>query len=329
MYRSVLLSDEKVGAIKNVYDAEIINKLNDKFQLFGYIIGYNNLEENKNILKNIEYAFSTWGMPQYDKKTIQKYFPNLKCIFYAAGSVKNFAENFLNCGVKIFSAWKANAVPVAEYTVAQIVLANKGFFRLSAVKNKSEFLGRYKGNYDVSVGLIGLGSVGSEVAERLKKYELNVFAVDPYASAEKANNLNVKLVNMEEIFKTCDVISNHLPDIADTYHIINYKLFSLMKPYSTFINTGRGRQVVEEDMIKAFKEVNSRTALLDVTFPEPPLDTSPLYDMENIILTPHIAGSSGNEVHRMSLYMYEEALRYDKGEKCLFEITKEMLNIMA
>ena len=78
MYRSVLLSDEKVGAIKNVYDAEIINKLNDKFQLFDNIIGYNNLEENKNILKNIEYAFSTWGTPQYDKKTIQKYFPNLK-----------------------------------------------------------------------------------------------------------------------------------------------------------------------------------------------------------------------------------------------------------
>lgn len=78
--------------------------------------------------RDTEFVFSTWGIPVFTEEEIKEYLPSLKAVFYGAGSVQKFARPFLNCGVKVFSAWAANAVPVAEYTVAQIILANKGFF---------------------------------------------------------------------------------------------------------------------------------------------------------------------------------------------------------
>ena len=329
MYNAVLLSDEKSGAIHSVYNEETLNKIKLHFNLFNEVIGYNNLESNKNILKNIEYAFSTWGMPVYDENIIKNYFPNLKCVFYAAGSVKYFADSFLNCNIKIFSAWKANAIPVAEYVVSQIILANKGFFQLSDKNRDKNFLGKYCGNYNAKIGLIGLGSVASEVAKRLNNYKLKLYCYDPYISDEKAKSLNIERTNLVNLFTNCDVISNHLPDIPETYAILNYDLFSKMKSFSTFINTGRGRQVIEEDLCRAMQEDITRTALLDVTFPEPPESTSPLLKTENIIITPHIAGSLGNEIERLSEYMLEEALRYIKGEDCKYEINSNMLKNMA
>ena len=86
--------------------------------------------------KDTEYIFSTWGMPVFTKEEVIQYFPSLKCVFYGAGSAQHFARDFLENNVKVFSAWGANAVPVAEYTVAQILLANKGFFLSSKERRK-------------------------------------------------------------------------------------------------------------------------------------------------------------------------------------------------
>ena len=85
----------------------------------------------------------------------------------------------------------------------------------------------------------------------------------------------------------------------------------------------------EDDLIRVLTERPDVTALLDVTFPEPPADGSALYALENCILTPHIAGSSGNEVHRMSEYMKDEYRRFSSGQKCLYEVTEAMLETMA
>lgn len=97
-----------------------------------------------------------------------------------------------------------------------------------------------------------------------------------------------------------------------------------MKPYSTFINTGRGAQVDEDVLAKKLSSDSTITAVLDVTDSEPPLDESSFYTLENVVLTPHFAGSSGNEVRRMAQYMIEEAMRYENGENCLYEVTEEM-----
>ena len=279
--------------------------------------------------------FSTWGMPGFTEDEIKSIFPQLECVFYAAGSVQHFARPFLNCGIKVFSAWAANAVPVAEYTVSQIILAGKGFFalsRLMAQKQPDDInrqKGAYIGNYRTKVGLIGCGMIGSLVANMLKAYDLEVLAFDPFLSDESAQEIGVKKCTLEEIFSTCFVVSNHLANNEKTRRIFNYKLFSTMPEYSTFINTGRGAQVVEDDLVKILIERPDITALLDVTDPEPAPLSHPFYSLPNCFLTPHIAGSIGHEVSRMAEYMVNEFRNFSNGLPYNYEVTLKMLETMA
>ncbi len=125
------------------------------------------------------------------------------------------------------------------------------------------------------------------------------------------------------------MISNHLANNSETVGIINKNHFSRMKSHASFINTGRGAQVVEEDMVEALRRNKTISAVLDVTYPEPPEQDSPLYTLDNVFLTPHIAGSLGNEVHRMGEYMLDEFRKYDRGEAVRYSVTLEMLKTMA
>ncbi|MBQ1182990.1 MAG: hydroxyacid dehydrogenase [Clostridia bacterium] len=280
----------------------------------------------------VEIIFSTWGMPQFSEEEIKRYLPNLKAVFYGAGSVQSFAKEFLNCGVKVFSAWAANAVPVAEYTVAQIVLANKGFFKTQRFTNMGESLKvyhQYPGNYNVKVGIIGAGMIGKLVINMLKSYNVQVLVFDPFLPDGKAEELGVTKVSLEEIFAQCQVVSNHLANNEQTKGMLNKALFQKMLPYATFLNTGRGAQVVESDLIEVLKQREDLTAVLDVTFPEPPQADSEFYTLDNCILTPHIAGSSGNEVQRMGEYMNQEYENLIKNKPCKYEVTLDMLKTMA
>ena len=111
--------------------------------------------------------------------------------------------------------------------------------------------------------------------------------------------------------------------------MLNGSLFRLMKPNATFINTGRGAQVVEDDLIAALEAEPARVALLDVTMPEPPKPDSKFYTLPNVFLSPHIAGSLGDEVARMGDYMAEEFARFKNGEPTKWNVTLKMLETMA
>lgn len=294
------------------------------------------LLNNPGAFADVRYLFSTWGMPELTEEQIRTCLPNLECVFYAAGSVQYFARPFLTLGIKVFSAWMANAVPVAEYTVAQILLANKGFYTTSRRMSSGDHTGAkqartaYPGNYDTSVGIIGVGAIGSLVCELLKPFHLNVLAYSyPPLSDERAAELGVACADMETIFRTCQVVSNHIADNEHTKGIFGRTHFESMLPYATFLNTGRGAQVQEDALIDVLSTRPDLTAVLDVTFPEPPVADSPLYQLDNCVLTPHIAGSSGNEVHRMAHYMADELARYLKGEPAQYEVTPAMLATMA
>jgi len=282
-----------------------------------------------------EYIFSTWGMPVFTEDEIKTYLPSLKAIFYAAGSVQQFARPFLNCKIKVFSAWAANAVPVAEYTVANIILANKGFFNTASIMKSGDISGarkaatEYLGNFDENVGIIGAGMIGKLVIKMLKAYRLNVFAFDPFLPDDTALELGITKCSLETLFSTCRVVSNHLANNEQTKGMLNGKLFNLMIPNSTFINTGRGAQVVEQDLVDFLKARPDATAILDVTHPEPPVAGHDFYKLPNCILTPHIAGSRGNEVRRMAEYMKQEFNNFTAGTTCRYEVTFDMLETMA
>ncbi len=284
---------------------------------------------------DVEIIFSTWGMPSFTEQEIKECLPNLKCVFYAAGSVQGFARPFLNSGVKVFSAWAANAVPVAEYTVAQIILAGKDFFcqtRLLAKEARDAAAtrrGEHIGNYRKRVGLIGCGMIGSLVAEMLKPYDLEVLAFDPFMSSEKAKSLNVTQCSLDELFSACAVVSNHLANNRATQKMLRYEHFSSMPPFATFLNTGRGAQVVEDDLVRVLTERPDLTAVLDVTDPEPSPAGHPFYTLPNCFLTPHIAGSLGGEVVRMAEYMVDEYEKYVSGQLCKYEVNLKMLETMA
>lgn len=286
-----------------------------------------------------EFIFSTWYMPQFSEDEIKSSFPNLKGIFYAAGTVKSFAEPFLKHGVRIFSASAANGQSVAEFTVGQILLANKGYFmaarnfrwpiwRHGFNKNRN-YAENHSGNFNSVIGLLGCGSVGSKVAELLKPFSIKVLVYDPYLSSDQAEKLGVESVDIHYLFQNSDVISNHLPDIMDTKGIIDYTLLSSMKPYATLINTGRGAQIKETDLARAMRNRKDLTALLDVTSHEPPFPWSPLYHCKNIVMTPHIAGSSNNEIDRMVMFVYESYKQVISNQEAQGEITLSQLKNKA
>lgn len=330
----IALLGSNAGKFNLVFSNDVMNELKKRGEVSPELIGKGDFEKYKDFLSECEVAFSTWGMLQLSEDEIRKYLPKLKCVFYAAGSVQAFARPFLNCGIKVFSAFAANAVPVIEYTVSQILLASKGFYQ--GAKRYRLFLpGSFihtqncKGNFDIKVGLIGLGAIGSGVAEKLKEYDLKVLAYDPFCSEEKAEALNVELTDLETIFKECMVISNHLANKKELKNIFTNKHFKLMQKYSTFINTGRGDQVDEWALFRNLILHPSRTAVLDVLKKEYIPYINPLFWCPNAIITPHIAGSMGNETHRMAYYMIEEFDSFIKGENTKYQVTLEMLKSMA
>lgn len=317
----------------SVYTPDVLSKI----EAYGEIsprIHKGNIDEHKDFLKDCEIAFSTWGMLQLTEDEIKKYFPCLKVIFYSAGTVQYFAKPFHNCGIRIFSAFGANGVPVAEYTVSQIILALKGYFQ-GAKRYKSflpySFVHTRKcvGGYGARVGLVGLGAIGSDVAKRLKDYDVQVLVYDPFVSEEKATELGVKLCDLETVFKTCDVISNHLANKKELKNIFDGRLFKLMKKHSTFINTGRGDQVNEYALARSLIFHPSRTAVTDVLKNEVFPYISPLFWCPNAVITPHIAGSLGNETERMADYMIEQLDNYINNRETQYEITADMLKNMA
>jgi len=282
-----------------------------------------------------EYIFSTWSMPAVCSEDILRLFPRLKAVFYAAGSVQGFAAPFLQCGVKVFSAWAANAIPVAEFAASQIILANKGYFQLHrrCLENYAqavEYAEGFPGNYRAEVGLLGAGMIGRLVIERLQSCELSILVYDPFLSEARAAELGVEKVPIEAVFSRSQTISNHLANNAETKGMLDYALFSRMKKNAAFINTGRGAQVVHADLLRAMQEEPERTALLDVTDPEEPLPQGhPLLACPNIFISPHRAGSYTAEIFRMGECMLAEYRALCEGRATRYEVTLEMLATMA
>ncbi len=332
--KSVIINNtpEKV---REVFSDEILAGLGESACLAPDVYSKADVLSTNGAFSDTEYIFSTWGMPVFSEEEIARHFPRLKCVFYAAGTVQSFARPFLTRGVKVFSAWAANAVPVAEYTVSQILLANKGFFAYTHTADSrdrarlSQIKKAFRGNYGERAGLIGVGMIGSLVAKMLKHYNIEVLAFDPFLSEQRAEALGVKKTTLEKLFSSCSVVSNHLANNEQTKGMLDYALFSLMRPYATFINTGRGAQVVEADLVRALTERPDIIAVLDVTHPEPAAPEHPFHTLANCVLTPHIAGSLGDETHRMAEYMAEEYLRYISEQKCKYEVTLDMLATMA
>ena len=334
MIKSILMGVSSMTP--RVYSAAVRAQISSLTQLPQVPVTKEQILTKPEAFQDTKVIFSTWDMPHFTQEEIRAYLPELQAVFYAAGSVQHFAHEFLAEGVHVFSAWAANAIPVAEYAAAQILLANKGFHYAARASRCPE--GRQKalerfykmpGNFHTPIGILGAGMVGKALIRMLQQHRLDICVYDPYLSDEAAASLGVQKLPLEDVFSSCQVISNHIADLPETAGMLGYSLFSRMRPYATFLNTGRGAQVTEPDLIRVLHERPDLTAILDVTMPEPPGKGSPLYMLDNVFLTPHIAGSFGDEVTRMGEYMSEEFLHFVHCEPCRYEITSAMLRTMA
>jgi phosphoglycerate dehydrogenase-like enzyme len=280
---------------------------------------------------DVRAVFSTWGM--WALSDVERAaLPALEIVFYAAGSVKAFAPPLLANGIRVVTARTANAVPVAEFTLAQILLSLKGYFRNTRAFTEprpapSPFRGR--GAYGATVALIGGGAVARELIELLRPFRLRTVLNDPTLDDAEFTRLGVERVSLDAAFAEADIVSNHLPNLESLRGVLNAPLFDSLRPDATFINTGRGAQVAEDDLIAMLQRRADVTALLDVTWPEPPASGSPLYTLPNVQLSTHIAGSMNDEVHRMSDLVLDECERWLAGERLQYEVTAADLATMA
>ena len=317
--RDSIYGDEQVEELRRLVD------LKDCCHLVG------DREAVKAELADVEIIASGWGMIRLDGDVLDAA-PHLKAIFYGAGTVRGFlTDEFWKRDILLTSAWAANAIPVAETTVALIVLCLKKTFQCARRTKEQRTFARppgIRGLRGASIGIIGVGQIGLRVLEMLKAYEVRTFCHDPFLPPERAAELNATPVGLDEMFRRCDVVTLHAPNLPSTEHMIRGRHFRSMKDGAVFINTARGHLVKEDEMIEVLKQ-GRIFACIDVTDPEPPASDSPLYDLENVLLTPHLAGSTGEDTKRQGSYVLEEVRRYCQGQPPLHPVTRDMLDWMA
>lgn len=292
------------------------------------------MEADKDELKAVKYVFGGWGMAEMDSAFLDL-LPDLEVVYYSGGTMKHLLTDACwERGIRITTANAANAIPVAEYTLAMILLSLKNTWHfIREVKAEKTFHPEVfypaVGNYEATVGLISLSQVGKLVVERLKPYDVKVIAYDPYVSADEMMDLNVEKVELLELFERANVASLHTPLLEQTIGLITGAHLAALPEAATFINTARGAIVKEDEMVAVLEKRPDLMAVLDVTHPEPPTNDSPLYTMANVVLTPHIAGSGGNERARLGDWMADELELYLKENHLAHEITKAMYEKMA
>jgi phosphoglycerate dehydrogenase-like enzyme len=253
--------------------------------------------------------------------------PKLKAIFYGAGTMGYIlTPEVWERGIVVTSALEANAVPVAEYTLAIILFSLKHGWRLAQQTKKHHChpdRNQVPGCYGSTVGLVSLGAIARKLLKLLKQFDLDVLVYDPFFTDADAGSLGIELVSLEAIFQRSDVVSLHTPVFPETVGMITGQHLASMKQGATFINTARGELIRETEMLEVLSRRPDLQAVLDVTIKEPPEAGSPFYTLENVVLTPHIAGSAGQECRRMGRYMVDELQRYLAGEPLKYALTEK------
>lgn len=286
------------------------------------------------LLADAEILLTGWGSPIIDGQVLACA-PKLRAIVHAAGTVKqHLTDACWERGLLITSAAAANAVPVAEFTLAAILFANKFVLQIRDRYRQTRDFRWWPvefpqlGNYRKTVGIIGASFVGRKVIDLLRPFSFDVCVYDPYLSGEQAVDLAVRKVELEELLRVADVVSVHAPALPETQHMLDRSRLASMKDGATLINTARGsliEHVALEDELKSGR----LNAFIDTTEPEILPADSPLYDLPNVVLTPHLAGSMGTETQRMADLAIDEIERLVTGQPLAYAIRQQDLARIA
>lgn len=288
-------------------------------------------ERAARLLPRAQVIVGHWGCPKLDADALALA-SGLELFAYAAGTVKEtVAREVFERGVKVTSAAAANAVPVAEFTLAAILFANKGVFLAREwYRDPSVRARRPKpvGNVHKRIGVIGASHVGRALIEILRPFALEVVVADPYLDGATASALGVARVELDELLSTSDVVTVHAPDLPSTRHMIGHDQLARMKDGAVLINTARGR-LVDSAALEAELATGRISAVLDVTDPEPLPRGSRLFELPNAFVSPHVAGSQGSELGRLADLAIDEVARHVRGEPPRYPVTAADLERIA
>jgi len=221
-------------------------------------------------------------------------------------------------GIPVVNCQGRLANAVADFTVGMMICEARNIARGHAGLKAGQWIRRYRNLGNIPdlpnrvVGLVGLGAIGKATAKRLAAFDMKILAHDPFVPEEVARQYDVELVSLETLMRQSDFVSIHVDLRESTKNIINADLIKLMKPTAYFINTARAGVVDEAALIEALQNNRIAGAALDTFTEEPPKLTSPLVQLENVTLTPHMAGGS------------DDAFR--NSPKLLCELLKKTLN---
>jgi phosphoglycerate dehydrogenase-like enzyme len=291
------------------------------------------VRKDETLLRELQVVFAGWGSIAADTDFLAKA-PNFKAMFGACGSVRPITSEAFweRDDLIVTSAAHANAIPVAEYCLSTILFSLKlgwRHIRRTRAERSWQWEPSVPGGFRSTVGLVSLGEIGRKTLELLRPFDLDVCVYSTSMSEEKARELGVRRLSLEDLFAQADVISVHTPDLPATKGMIHGGLLERMKPDATLINSARGAVIDQDALLEVWKARPDLTAVLDVVLPDPPPPESKLYDYENIVLTPHIAGSMYGETRRLAQYTIDACREFLDGKTPEHTVTKKQFERMA
>lgn len=309
MRKKVLITPRSFGKTSNVpfemlrkYDYEIL--INDSGKPYeeselieiikdvdGIIVGLDKITSN--VLKNAKKL-----------KVITK---------YGVGVDNIDIEEAEKLGIKITYTPGANTESVADLTFSLMLCLSRSVIKLDKIvrSNKWEKIIGFE-VYGKTLGIVGTGNIGKSVAKRATGFDMKILAYDKYPDYDFAKKLNVKYVDKTTLFKEADFITLHVPLNKETYHFVGEEEFNLMKDTAYIINTSRGGIVDENALYNALKNKKIAGAALDVFEEEPPLN-SKLFELDNLILSPHCGASTKEASERMAIMAVEGLISVLEG----------------
>ncbi|WP_055523081.1 hydroxyacid dehydrogenase [Streptomyces graminilatus] len=288
----------------------------------------------RGILADADLLVTGWGCPVLDAEVLASA-PRLRAVVHAAGSVRpHVTDACWERGIEVSSAAAANALPVAEYTLAMILLTGKQVLEraraYATTRTRDNWLrtSRTIGNHHRTVGIVSASLTGRRVIELLRPHDFDVLLYDPYVTAADAAELGVERVELDALFARSDTVSLHTPLLPATQGLVSRALLDTMRPGAVLINTARGGVVDQDALTDAVRDRRVR-AVLDVTDPEVLPPDHPLWDCPDAFLTPHLAGSQGNEWRRLAELAVAETEHWASGAGFRHPVRRERLAFLA
>lgn len=287
-------------------------------------------------LAEVEVLITSWGCPMLDASVLADA-PRLRAVLHAAGSVRgHVGPAVFERGALVTTAAEANAEPVAHYTLAAVLWSFKKvpFLAADARRHRGEWSafrehhGELSGR-DRTVVVVGFSRIGRRVTRLLRDLDLaRVLVVDPVVDPAEISAAGAEPVTLAAALPRADVLSLHAPALPETRHLLGRAELAALPPHAVLINTARG-SLVDTAALEEACVAGRLHAILDVTDPEPLPADSPLYDLPNVVITPHVAGSLGSETRRMADAALTELERYAAGLPPLDPVTPQSLAVQA